>query len=310
MTANEHSETKQELLTQKEFSEITTETKALATLNQVEEQTKQSIELLQNNDVEYYVKDFDELLNEIEAMNEFIKSKPYSDEEEKSYKKLRAKINKVKASITSEVNRSIAYHFDLLKDQAKQLKDALTETTNLLNTNIKESERKFKEAKQQELLKTYQDLVVYKNEYADLDLDDFFNKSWLNKSYSMNKAKDELIERLTLYSHIADKIQENIPLSEFQEKYQLITLIKKANWNLLTFETKFKELYESKPEPEENDEANEEIEENIDSKIDEVLEKEEPKETFVKLEVQVPMSQFKTVMNFFNDLGLSSEIID
>lgn len=282
-----------------------TEIKALQTLNEVEESTKRSIQLITNEDSKYQVKDFDALLDQIQLMNDFIRSKEYTDEEEKSYKKLRAKINKVKASITSEVNQSIAYHFDELKRQAKVLKDALTETTDLLDENIAQSVEKMKLAKKEELLKTYNDLSMYDKRYSDLVLDDFFNQKWLNKSYSMEKAKNELIERLDLFLHIADKIQDNMTFDEFQEKYKLIDLIKRANWNLLTFETRFGELYL----PPEVEEVEEEITED-EEKQEELEVAEEKQEVMIKLEVEVPMSQFKEVMNFFNRLNISSLILD
>lgn len=281
-----------------------TEIKALQTLNEVEESTKRSIQLITNDDSKYQVKDFDALLEQINLMNDFIRSKEYTDEEEKSYKKLRAKINKVKASITSEVNQSIAYHFDELKRQSKVLKDALTETTDLLDENIKKSVEKMKLAKKEELLKTYNDLSMYDKRYGDLALDDFFNQKWLNKSYSMEKAKNELIERLDLFLHIADKIQENMTFDEFQEKYKLIDLIKRANWNLLTFETRFGELYLPPEVEEEKEEVTKDEEKQEEQKV------EEKQETMIRLEVEVPMSQFKEVMNFFNKLNISSSVLD
>lgn len=281
-----------------------TEIKALQTLNEVEESTKRSIQLITNDDSKYQVKDFDALLEQINLMNDFIRSKEYTDEEEKSYKKLRAKINKVKASITSEVNQSIAYHFDELKRQSKVLKDALTETTDLLDENIKKSVEKMKLAKKEELLKTYNDLSMYDKRYGDLALDDFFNQKWLNKSYSMEKAKNELIERLDLFLHIADKIQENMTFDKFQEKYKLIDLIKRANWNLLTFETRFGELYLPPEVEEEKEEVIKDEEKQKEQKV------EEKQETMIRLEVEVPMSQFKEVMNFFNKLNISSSVLD
>lgn len=288
-----------------EIFESETEIKALQTLNEVEESTKRSIQLITNDESKYQVKDFDTLLEQINLMNDFIRSKEYTDDEEKSYKKLRAKINKVKASITSEVNQSIAYHFDELKRQSKVLKDALTETTDLLDKNIKKSVEKMKQAKKEELLKTYNDLSMYDKRYSDLELDDFFNQKWLNKSYSMEKAKNELIERLDLFLHIADKIQENMTFEEFQEKYKLITLIKRSNWNLLTFETKFGELYlPPEVEEEKEDEVTKDEEKKEEKKV------EEKQETMIKLEVEVPMSQFKEVMNFFNKLNISSSVLD
>lgn len=292
---------------------LTNETgvKAMNALEKIENGTNQAIQLIIQNNSKYEVQQFDALMAQINKMNDFIASKEYTDEDEQDYKKLRAKINKVKSAITSQVNSAIKFHFGTLKEQSKELKNGLTETTDILNENINQSIAKQKAAKKEELQKTYDNLAIYKDEFKDLNLDDFFNTKWLNKSYSLEKAKNELITRLNLFEHIAEKISINIPLEEFQKQYKLISLIKRSSWDLLNFETQFGDLYQQKEEDAE--ESSNESAENADSKKEDQTKKQDKKEkveeNIITLEVAVPVSKFKDLMSYFNKHNIKSKLV-
>lgn len=296
-----------------EFLTNETGTKAMNALEQIENGTNQAIQLIIQDNSKYEVQQFDALMAQINKMNDFIASKEYTDEDEQDYKKLRAKINKVKSAITSQVNSAIKFHFGTLKEQSKELKNGLTTTTDILNENINQSIAKQKAAKKEELQKTYDNLAIYKDEFKDLNLDDFFNTKWLNKSYSLEKAKNELITRLNLFEHIAEKISTNIPLEEFQKQYKLISLIKRSSWDLLNFETKFGDLYQVKEEEEEEESSNE-SKENKDSQKEEYQNKKQDKkekveENIITLEVAVPVSKFKDLMSYFNKHNIKSKLV-
>lgn len=292
---------------------LTNETgaKAMNALEKIENGTNQAIQLIIQNNSKYEVQQFDTLMAQINKMNDFIASKEYTDEDEQDYKKLRAKINKVKSEITSQVNSAIKFHFGTLKEQSKELKNGLTETTDILNENINQSIAKQKAAKKEELQKTYDNLAIYKDEFKDLNLDDFFNTKWLNKSYSLEKAKNELITRLNLFEHIAEKISINIPLEEFQKQYKLISLIKRSSWDLLNFETRFGDLYQQKEEKEK--EFSDESTANADSKKEDQTNKQDKKEkveeNIITLEVAVPVSKFKDLMSYFNKHNIKSKLV-
>lgn len=291
-----------------DFFDNETGIKTINALNTIERGTNQAIQLIIQDGSKYEVQSFDILMDQINKMNDFIKSKEYTAADEKDYKKLRAKINKVKSEITKQVNLAIAHHFDELKDQAKQLKDGLALTTSLLDDNINQSIAKQKAVKKEELQNTYDNLVIYKHEFKDLNLDNFFNTKWLNKSYSIEKAKNELIVRLNLYEHIAEKIQANISLDEFQKQYKLIDLVKKSSWDLLNFETKFSELYEVKEEEPDNEMVEND---STTSKQEEVIVDEPTKveKNTITLEVVVPVSKFKDLMDYFNKNNIKSKLL-
>lgn len=291
-----------------DFFDNETGIKTINALNTIEQGTSQAIQLIIQDGSKYEVQSFDILMDQINKMNDFIRSKEYTDADEKDYKKLRAKINKVKSEITKQVNLAIAHHFDELKDQAKQLKDGLALTTSLLDDNINQSIAKQKAAKKEELQNTYNNLVVYKQEFKDLNLDNFFNTKWLNKSYSIEKAKNELIARLNLYEHIAEKIQANISLDEFQKQYKLIDLVKKSSWDLLNFETKFSELYEVKEEEPEIEMVENDSNEGKQEKVI-VDEPTKVEENTITLEVVVPVSKFKDLMDYFNKNNIKSKLL-
>lgn len=291
-----------------DFFDNETGIKTINALNTIERGTNQAIQLIIQDGSKYEVQSFDILMDQINKMNDFIRSKEYTDADEKDYKKLRAKINKVKSEITKQVNLAIAHHFDELKDQAKQLKDGLALTTSLLDDNINQSIAKQKAAKKEELQNTYNNLVVYKQEFKDLNLGNFFNTKWLNKSYSIEKAKNELIARLNLYEHIAEKIQANISLDEFQKQYKLIDLVKKSSWDLLNFETKFSELYEVKEEEPDNEAVENDSNEGKQEEV--IVDRPTAvEENTITLEVVVPVSKFKDLMDYFNKNNIKSKLL-
>ncbi len=305
----------------------------LNSLDVIEENAENSFKLLttySEKGDKYFIAGYDVILDQISQMNEFLSQREYTDEEEKLYKQIRAKINKVKGSLTSLVNQTIKYHFDLVKTQSKEIQSQLDDTVRLLNDNINKSIEKMKAVKMQDLEETYQSIVLYKSDFADLELKDFFNQKWLNKSYSLTKARDELIHRIETYEYLVktlndDKKIDAEKLVEFKNTFKMITLLSRSNWDVIKFINNYGDAFIIKPEEPENKDLN--TDENVDNtqisneggdqnantsddNLNDSSSDQSRLEKTIKLEIEVPLSKYANLMTYLKDNGIAIKLIE
>lgn len=156
------------------------------------------------------ITNYDELKSQlVEKVNTY-KNMVYSDENIKQAKSDRAALNKLSKAIGDERKRVKDLLLDPYKDfetKCKELETIVDEASKNVDIQIKAFEEKEDSAKLQEIV-TYFISVV--GEFSSLlDFDIIFNDKWLNKTYGMDKIKQDI-------DHIIAKAKTDIECIDAQ----------------------------------------------------------------------------------------------
>ena len=137
---------------------------------------------------------YEELKAEITEKAERYKNLVVTEDAIPGAKADKANLNKLKKALNDErIRREKEYMapFNVFKDQIKELCNIIDEPVKSIDSQLKKFEDEEKEKKRVEIEKIYAEIGF--PEYAPLDK--FFDVKWLNKTTSIKKIKDELIER-------------------------------------------------------------------------------------------------------------------
>ncbi len=139
------------------------------------------------------ITNYDELKKQlIEKVNTYV-NMVYSEENIKQAKSDRAALNKLKKAIGDERKRVKDLLLDPYKDfeiKCKELEAIVDEASKNIDAQVKAFEEKEDNAKLQEIVAYF---ITVVGEYSELlDFDIIFNDRWLNKTYGMDKVKQDI----------------------------------------------------------------------------------------------------------------------
>lgn len=140
---------------------------------------------------------YDQVKSNIIAIRDFVKNIEVSEDGIKESKKLVASISKdVKAlnDVRIEAKKLYLEPYETVNEQCKELTQIAREAEGFLRTQIRAFEEKEREEKEAELESIFgRRKKAY--EYSELlEFKDFFKPSYANKSFSINKAEQEMVE--------------------------------------------------------------------------------------------------------------------
>lgn len=185
----------------------------------------------------------EEIKNKVEIYNNFV----YSAENLKAAKSDRAKLNKLKTAINEkrkEIKKLCLKPYENFESEVKEILIILDEPISQIDKQIKAEEEREKKQKRAKLE------VYYIENYGDgigkqIKLEKIFNDKWLNKSYSLKKAQEEIDEKAKEINENIETLNE-LPMFAFEakEKYLQTLDIKYA----LNFVNELTKLQKQKEE--------------------------------------------------------------
>lgn len=155
---------------------------------------------------------FEQLKKEVAEATEKYETLVYSDEEIKSAKADKAKLNKLKKALNDErIKREKEYMipFNTFKAHINEIIDVINKSVDNIDKQVKEYEEKQKVEKRTQIGAYYTD----ETEHPEwLRLPQIFDEKWLNASVSLKSVKDQIDERL-------EKIKTEIATIESLQEY-------------------------------------------------------------------------------------------
>lgn len=159
---------------------------------------------------ELVIKDFKEQLPEIKSNFEEVKQElsaslnkyrnlVFTDENISDGKAELAKLRKLKSSIDGyrkDIKKVWNEPYMKFEDQMKELTDLVDEPINAIDEQVKDYEKREKEAKEQNIKDIYEVLAQETEESDYLDFGKLWNDRWLNKTYKIEDIKAEIKEAL------------------------------------------------------------------------------------------------------------------
>lgn len=143
--------------------------------------------------------EYDNLLSEANNLAEHVKEVEVTEENVKEAKKLMASMNnRVKDldNVRRDVKRAMLEPYNNFEEQVKTIKQIIDEAV----THVKKQERELTEKERDEKRDAIAQLFDKRIQHYDfekiLGFADFIKPHHLNKSYSMNKVEEELVEWL------------------------------------------------------------------------------------------------------------------
>lgn len=140
----------------------------------------------------------------------------YTEETLGDAKKDRAELNGLIKEIEDrrkEVKKIINAPYDVFEAEVKEIVAIIKEPVGLIDRQVKQFEKDQKEAKRKELLKAYEEAI---GDLADvLPFDRVFDPRYLNKSFKIQMAKDEIAEK-------AERVKTDLEsIDGLESKYRL-----------------------------------------------------------------------------------------
>jgi hypothetical protein len=166
----------------------------------------------------------------------------FSDDEIKNAKKTNAELN-ASFTLIEDIRKKNKNEYlkplEAFEEKIKELTNIIKEPINQIDEQIKKYENKFKEEKKEMIVEYFNS----KNLFKDLiKIESIWNERWLNLTFTMKEAKDEIDAKLTVIASGLEAIESSIA-SDFKTEitdYFLRTL------DLATALKKGKELEERK----------------------------------------------------------------
>lgn len=214
---------------------------------------------------------FLELKTELTNSLEKYKNLVYTDEQIKEAKTDRAKLNKFKEALEAkriEIKKIHEKPYNDFADKVKELVALIDEPINKIDEQVKKVEDK-KAHKKKEELETYFNEVTNVFLKQIVSFEKIFNPKWLNTTYTIKKAKEEIKEAIFKFENelslirgynfpqemelqIINKYLENLSLSEALEEKTKLEALKS---NLTTLENKTNETIKEDAKPVLNENA-------------------------------------------------------
>lgn len=145
-------------------------------------------------------KGFDQMKESAMKLAEHVKEVQVTEENVKESKKLLANINKELGNIDKrriEAKKELLQPYENLDSQVKEINKVIGEASNIVKgqvTELAQAERDEKEAK---ILEVFNKRIKNYNFKDMFTFDDFLKPAHLNKSMSMNKVEEEMVQWLT-----------------------------------------------------------------------------------------------------------------
>lgn len=178
------------------------------------------------------------------AVEEY-RNKNYTENDLTLAKSDRATLNKVKKAINDkkiEIKKEFMKPYDEFEKNVKDVISIIDNTASDIDAVVKHAEEKQKEAKKQQILETWELLNPPVN-----SIESFWSDRWLNKTYSIEKIRLELVE-------ICDRIRKEtayiMDMNDEQAKTDLLNLYTTCNYNLTEAQMKYAEIQRKKAERE------------------------------------------------------------
>lgn len=213
---------------------------------------EQLLPVIQDNNLEvtydkeqnaYVLSQYDEFLSTLDRIDEQVNNYVYQPGDRQSVKKLKAQINKFSASFKGESKEIQAQLFDTFKAQEKEITSRLNDIVSRISKGIDEEDKRYKREKLASFEEAFDEA---KSHYIDLEesaleYDDVGNSKWLNRSYSENKAINEMNDRM--------KTLDSLMNSSEEYEFDLLTALRclyNVDWDGLAALTELKSAYADK----------------------------------------------------------------
>ena len=296
---------------------------------------------------ELIIKDFKEQLPEIKSNFEEVKQElsasldkyrnlVFTDENIADGKAELAKLRKLKSSIDGyrkDVKKVWNEPYMVFEDQMKELTGLVDEPINAINEQVKDYEKREKEAKEQNIKDIYEVLAQETEESDYLDFGKLWNDRWLNKTYKIEDIKAEIKEALknNLEAVKAIKGLKDNYIPEYLDVYrrtQDLQEVFKEQSRLKRLDEERAELLKKRQEEKERREAEQRARQEAEQKAKQeaerfaedskMLEQEEIKEPqpepeeniyTVKFEIKATKEQLKLISDLFEKQNIQFKVI-
>lgn len=288
---------------------------------------------------ELVIKDFKEQLPEIKSNFEEVKQElsaslnkyrnlVFTDENISDGKAELAKLRKLKSSIDGyrkDIKKVWNEPYMKFEDQMKELTGLVDEPINAIDEQVKDYERREKEAKEQNIKDIYEVLAQETEEADYLDFGKLWNERWLNKTYKIEDIKAEIKEALknNLEAVKAIKGLKDNYIPEYLDVYrrtQDLQEVFKEQSRLKRLDEERAELLKKRQEEKERQEAEQRARQEAEQFAEDskMLEQEEIKEPqpateeniyTVKFEIKATKEQLKLISDLFETQNIQFKVI-
>lgn len=263
---------------------------------------------------------FEEVKQELSASLEKYRNLVFTDENIADGKAELAKLRKLKSSIDGyrkDIKKVWNEPYIKFEDQMKELTGLVDEPINAINEQVKDYEKREKEAKEQNIKDIYEVLAQETEEADYLDFGKLWNDRWLNKTYKIEDIKAEIKEALknNLEAVKAIKGLKDNYIPEYLDVYrrtQDLQEVFKEQSRLKRLDEERAELLKKRQEEKERQEAEQFAEA---SKMLEQEEIKEPQPTAeeniytVKFEIKATKEQLKLISDLFETQNIQFKVI-
>lgn len=159
---------------------------------------------------------YEDIKNWVTEKSKEYKSIVYTEDTITAAKTDRATLNKVAKAINNEkirIKKEVLKPFEDFENKCKELQSIITDASDSIDMQIKTFEEKEQNEKKEQIKAVFNEYI---GDYKDLILfDSIFNPSWLNKTYTMKKIKEEI-------NHLIVKTTDDMKVLEGQIKDEII----------------------------------------------------------------------------------------
>lgn len=159
---------------------------------------------------------YEDIKNWVTEKSKEYKSIVYTEDTITAAKTDRATLNKVAKAINNEkirIKKEVLKPFEDFENKCKELQSIITDASDSIDAQIKTFEEKEQNEKKEQIKAVFDEYI---GDYKDLILFDLiFNPSWLNKTYTMKKIKEEI-------NHLVVKATDDMKVLEGQIKDEII----------------------------------------------------------------------------------------
>ena len=137
-----------------------------------------------------------EFMEVVASITEQYKGLTYTEDQMKSAKSDRAKLNSMKKMISDrriEVKNAVMAPYTQFEKEVKEVVALIDEPISMIDSQIKEYEDRVKAEKKQKLEEFFREAAA---EYEFLSFDKIFEQRYLNASVSLNKAKEDIRQKV------------------------------------------------------------------------------------------------------------------
>lgn len=167
--------------------------------------------------------EYDNLLSEAQNLADHVKTVEVTEENVKEAKKLMASMNnRVKdlESVRKDVKKSMLQPYNHFESQVKTIKQVIDEAVGHVKKQERELTEQEREDKKQSIVTLFDKRIKHYDFEQILGFADFLRPEYLNKSYSMNKVEDQLVQWLEKTKRDLELINRSNNREELIIEYQ------------------------------------------------------------------------------------------